>query len=74
MRIEGKRIKIPRWIHAGPCVVKVEVEAVIPHSDPSEPCLESDTVQWLDKLQHLADAGQVDELAKVGQVYVRQSA
>jgi len=74
MKIEGKRIKIPRWIHAGPCVVKVEVEAVIPSSDPGEPCLESETVRWLDEIQRLADAGQVDELAKIGEVYVRRSA
>ncbi|MCH8164108.1 MAG: hypothetical protein IH889_00720 [Planctomycetes bacterium] len=74
MRIKGKRIKVSRWIHGGPCVVRVEVDAVIPDSDPSEPCLEPHTVRWLDKLHRMAEAGEVDELAKAGQVYVRRSA
>jgi hypothetical protein len=74
MAIKGKRIKVPRWIHAGPCVVRVEVEAVIPESDPSEPCLEPDVVRWLDEIHALAVAGRVDELAKIGDVYVRRSA
>lgn len=74
MRIEGERIRIPRWIHAGPCVVRVEVEAVNPPEDAGEPCLESETVRWLDQLQQLAEAGQVEELEKVGEVYVRRSA
>jgi hypothetical protein len=74
MKIKGKRIKIPRWIHADSCVVRVEVEAVIPDSDPSEPCLESETVRWLDDLQRQAKAGKVEELARVGEVYVRRSA
>jgi hypothetical protein len=74
MKIKGKRIMVQRWIHAEPCVVRVEVEAVIPDADPSEPCLESETVRWLDDIQRQASAGQMEELAKVGQVYVRQSA
>ena len=74
MRIKGKRIKVSRWIHGGPCVVRVEVDAVIPDSDPSEPCLEPHTVRWLDKLHQMAEAGEVDELAKAGEVYVRRSA
>ncbi len=74
MSIKGKRIKVARWIHGGPCVVCVEVEAVIPDGDPSEPCLEPQTVRWLDELHRMAEAGQVEELAKVGHVYVRRSA
>lgn len=67
-------MRIPRWIHAGPCVVRVEVEAVIPDDDPSEPCLEPATVRWLDELQKLAEAGDVDELTRHGDVYVRRTA
>ncbi len=74
MKIKGKRIKVQRWIHAEPCVVRVEVEAIIPDADPSEPCLEPATVRWLDDIQRQASAGQMEELAKIGQVYVRQSA
>jgi hypothetical protein len=73
-RIPGRRVRIPRWIHAGPCVVRVEVEAVIPDDDPSEPCLEPATVRWLDELQKLAEAGDVDELTRHGDVYVRRTA
>lgn len=72
--IKGKRIKIPRWIHSGPCVVRVEVDAVIPDADQSEPCLEPPTLRWLDELHRMADEGRIDELAKHGDVYVRKSA
>lgn len=74
MKIKGKRIKVHRWIHAEPCVVRVEVEAVIPEADPSEPCLELETLRWLDDIQTQASAGRMDELAKIGRVYVRRSA
>jgi hypothetical protein len=74
MIFPGKRVRVPKWIHGRSCVVHVEVEAIIPDDDPSEPCLEPATVQFLDHLQHLADEGNVDELAKSGEVYVRRSA
>lgn len=76
--VPGKRIKLPQWIEGmsplGPFVVRVEVDAVIPDADPSEPCFEPATVRFLDDLQAKADAGDVDALAKVGEVYVRRSA
>jgi hypothetical protein len=74
MALHGKRTKVERWIHASPCVVRVEVEAVIPDADPSEPCLEPQTIRFLDDLQSKANRGMIQELAKVGDVYVRQSA
>jgi hypothetical protein len=40
----------------------------------SEPCLEPSTLRWLDELQKLADEGDVDALAEVGEVYVRRTA
>lgn len=72
--IPGRRIRVPKWIHRRLCVVKVEAEAVIPDADPSEPCLEPPTLRWPDELQNLADAGDVDALAKHGEVFVRRSA
>ena len=72
--IKGKRVKVPQWIHGTQCVVRVDVEAVIPDADPSEPCFEPPVVKWMDELQRLADAGDVDALAKLGDVYVRRSA
>ncbi|MFA7235790.1 MAG: hypothetical protein WC058_02910 [Phycisphaeraceae bacterium] len=70
----GKKMKVARWIHAGTCVVKVQVDAVVPDEDPSKPCLEPATLRWLDELQELADAGRINELAQHGTVYVRRSA
>ncbi len=72
--IKGKRIKLSQWIHGTQCVVRVEVDAVIPDADPSEPCFEPEAVKWMDELQRLADTGDVAALADVGDVYVRRSA
>jgi hypothetical protein len=74
MPLQGRRIKIDRWIHADRCVLRVSVDALIPDADSSEPCLEPATIRMLDDLQRKADQGLVDELAKVGDVYVRQFA
>ncbi len=56
------------------CVVHVQVDAIIPDADPSEPCFEPAAVKWMDHLQRLANEGKIDELAKAGEVYVRRSA
>ncbi len=74
MPLRGKHVRIERWIHAIPCVVRVEVDAVIPDADPSEPCLEPQKIRFLDDLQQKADLGLIKELAAVGDVYVRQTA
>lgn len=74
MSVPGKRIRVVKWIHGKRCVVRVDADAVVPDADPSEPCLEPATLRWLDELQALADAGDVDALAKVGEVYVRRTA
>lgn len=71
---EVKRVSVTKWIHGRQCVVRVEVQAVIPVEDPNEPCLEPATLRWLDELQTLADAGNVQALEKHGDVYVRRSA
>jgi hypothetical protein len=72
--IKGKRVKVWQWIHSTQCAVRVNVDAVIPDADPSEPCFEPEAVKWMDELQRLANAGDVDALAKAGEVYVRRSA
>ena len=74
MKFEGKRVSEVRWVHAGPCVVRVEVEAVVPTDDPSEPCYESETVEFLREVHERAEAGDVEWLKNVGDVYVRLSA
>lgn len=74
MTIPGERIKLHKWIHSGQVAVRVLVDAVIPDADPSEPCLEPPALRFLDEVQRLTNAGDVDALAKVGEVYVRRSA
>ncbi|MCC6682194.1 MAG: hypothetical protein IT445_14935 [Phycisphaeraceae bacterium] len=72
--MKGQRLNVPKWIHSDLCAIHVEVEAVIPDEDPSEPCFEPNVVKYLDQLQELANAGDVEELEKHGTVYVRRSA
>jgi hypothetical protein len=50
-------------------VVAVEVEAVIPEDDPSEPCYEAETVQLLREVAEHAERGDVEWLRQHGRVY-----
>ena len=69
MRISGKRVKRLRWVHTERYVVAIEVEAVIPVDDPSEPCYESETVQLLRQVEQRARQGDVEWLKQRGKVY-----
>lgn len=69
MRISGQRIKRTRLVQAGRYVVAVDVEAVIPEDDPSEPCYEAETVNLLREVAEHADRGDVDWLKTHGTVY-----
>ena len=73
MRISGKRIKRTRLIQSEKFIVAVEVELVIPPDDPSEPCLESETVQLLREIKEHADREDLDWLSKHGKVYAAMS-
>lgn len=70
MRIQGKRVKLKRWIHTEHYVVRVELDAVIPVDDPSEPCFEPQAVEFLRQVRERAEAGDVQWLKQVGEVYV----
>jgi hypothetical protein len=70
MRISGKRVKRTRLIQSDRYVVAVDVEAVIPDDDPSEPCYESETVQLLREIKEHADNGDLQWLNEHGKVYV----
>jgi hypothetical protein len=45
--------------------VEVEVEVLYPADDPSEPCLEPDTVRWLDEIARKAAEGDVEFLQTI---------
>jgi len=74
MALIGERVRIPKWIEGENFAVRVEVEAVYPIDDPSEPCLEPQVLTLLDHLRRLAKARDFAELEKHGTVYMRRSA
>ncbi len=69
MRIPGERVKRTRLIQTDRYVVAVEVEMVIPPDDPSEPCYEAETVQFLREVRERAERGDVAWLRQTGKVY-----
>jgi hypothetical protein len=73
MRIAGERIKKTRLIQTEKFVVAIDVEMVIPVDDPSEPCYESETVEFLREVKERAERGDVAWLAKEGKVYAAVS-
>jgi hypothetical protein len=72
--IPGKRVKRTRFIQTDRFVVAVDVEAVIPEEDPSEPCFEPDTVELLRQVEKHAKQGDRPWLMQHGRVYERVTA
>lgn len=62
MQIVVERIKRTRLIQTERFVVAVDVEMVIPPEDPSEPCYEAETVQFLREVKEHAEQGDLDWL------------
>lgn len=69
MPVAGKRVKRTRLVQTARYVVAVEVELVIPVDDPTEPCLEAETVQFLREVKERAEHGDVNWLTKHGKLY-----
>ena len=69
MKIQGKRVPRIRLVRTYSFVVAVEVEAVIPKDDPSEPCYEAETVQLLRDVAEHAEQGDIEWLRQHGRVY-----
>jgi hypothetical protein len=67
----GRTQRIIQWVVGGNYAVAVEVEAVFPPDDPSEPCLTPQTVRALEELAERAEAGDVGMLRRAGIVYAR---
>jgi hypothetical protein len=68
----GRTQRIIQWVVGGSYAVAVEVEAVFPPDDPSEPCLTPQTVRALEELAERAEAGDVGALRRAGVVYTRE--
>jgi hypothetical protein len=77
-RVNGDCNKVPQWIEGrsptGPFVVRIDAEAVVPAADDSEPCFEPATMRLLERAQRLADAGDLESLSTLGEIYPRRSA
>jgi hypothetical protein len=69
MRLEGKRVRRTRLVRTDRFVVAVEVEAVIPDADSSEPCFEPSVVELLRQVESHARSGDVEWLKRYGKVY-----
>lgn len=69
MRIAGERVKRTRLIQGGRYVVAVDIELVIPDDDPSEPCLEAETVRLLKEVKERAERDDFEWLKRHGRVY-----
>jgi hypothetical protein len=69
MQVAGQRIKRTRLVQTEKYVVAVEVEMVIPPDDPSEPCYEPQTVEFLREVKERAEHGDVNWLSRHGKVY-----
>ncbi|MBA4188223.1 MAG: hypothetical protein C0467_09435 [Planctomycetaceae bacterium] len=70
MRVAGERVKRTRLIQTTQYVVAMEVEAVIPTDDTSEPCYEAETVQLLRQVREHAEHSDETWLRQHGKVYV----
>ena len=69
MRIPGKRVPRKRFVYTDRYIIAVDVEAVIPDADPTEPCYESETVEFLRRVEQHAQRGDIEWLKQHGKVY-----
>ena len=69
MRVSGERIRRTRLIQTEKYVIAVEIEMVIPPDDPSEPCYEAETVNFLREVKDRAERGELGWLSQHGKVY-----
>ena len=69
MRIARQRVKRTRLVQTDRLIVAVEIEMVIPESDQSELCLESETEELLRQVHDHAVEGDIAWLKTKGKVY-----
>jgi hypothetical protein len=58
-----------RWVQRGRFAVEVDIEVIYPEDDPSEPCLEPDSIRRLDEIARRAEQGDLEYLRSVGRVF-----
>ena len=69
MQIPGKQVRRTRLVRTDRFFVAVDVDAVIPDADPSEPVFESHVVELLRQVEAHAKRGDLDWLKQHGKVY-----
>ena len=69
MNLPGKRVRRTRLVRTDRFVVAVEVEALIPDAEPSEPCFEPEVVELLRQVESHAKSGDIAWLRQHGKVY-----
>ena len=69
MQLPGKRVKRTRLVRTDRFVIAIEVEAVIPDADPSEPVYEPQVIELLREIEAHAKSGDVSWLRQHGKVY-----
>jgi len=69
MRIPGKRVKERQLVERGRYVVAVDAELVYPDFDPSEPCYESETIEFLQEVADRAEHSDLPWLRRHGAVF-----
>jgi len=74
MNIPGKRVRRTRLVRTDKYIIEVEVDAIIPDADPSEPCFEPEVVEFLRNVEDHAKRGDVEWLRRHGKVYAAMDA
>ena len=74
MSIPGIHVKQTRLVQTEQFIVALEVDAIIPDEDHSEPCFEPPAVEFLKEVERHAKLGDKEWLMRHGRVYQRVNA
>jgi len=67
--LKERREKRKRWVQRGQYAVEVEIDVIYPIDDRAEPCLEPQTIRFLDEVASRAEQGDISYLRSVGRVF-----
>jgi len=74
MHLPGKKVRRTRLVRTERFVIAVDVEAIVPDADPSEPCFEPHVVELLRQVEIHAKQGDIAWLRQHGKVYAAMDA